>query len=131
MAVYEGHKASVTLAGTTLGIVKRCTIRTEADKSDITGMAGTGSAGWRSFAPTLRTWSVTIEGVLDSADAGLFGSNPNIRAGATGAFSCTFATGKSYSGNVIIDSVEPEVSADDTVTYTIQCTGNGALTYPT
>lgn len=131
MAVYNGINGVVVAANKTLVVAKSWRVSTEVDKDDITGMGGAGASRWRAYNPTLAGWSVEAQGLLDSTDGWHTGATPAVSVGQTVSFIGTVATGKTYSGVVLIDSVELEGATDGHFEYTISGTGTGAIAYPT
>lgn len=130
MAVYNGIDGLFVAATKTLAVCKSWRVSTEADKDDTTGMGGPSASRWRTYNPTLAGWSVEAQGLLDNTDAWHTGTTPAVRVGATCSFVGTYATGKTYSGVVLIDSVEVTGAVDGEFEYTINGTGTGAITYP-
>jgi hypothetical protein len=137
MAVFEGISGTVKLntAGEAVAEllgVKQWRIRDEADKEDTT-MMGQGDA-WKRFAATLKGASVTIEAFADTTEEKWLGDPPVICAGASLDVELSFdeATAEyDFTGEVLVDSVEAELSREGILNLTIEATANGELTYPT
>lgn len=137
MAVYEGVAGAVYLApaeGTPTELlgVRRWTLREESDKEETTRM-GQGNS-WRSYAPTLRGATATIEAYADTTEARWRGNPPVISAGNlidVELYESEAVSTLRYGGRVLVDSVEAELSVDGILTLTVQGTVTGPLAYPT
>jgi hypothetical protein len=137
MAVFEGIGGTVKLNTAESAVaellgVKRWRIRDESDKEDVT-MMGQGNA-WKAYAATLKGAAVTIEAFADTAEAKWLGAPPVIYAGASLDVELSFdeATAEyDYTGEVLVDSVEAELSREGILNLTVEGTVNGELTYPT
>ena len=119
MSAITGLTGSVTFAAGYAHNVTQWEIEDEAEILDTTAFQPADS--YATYALGLKRWRGTYQCHVDSAAA-----VPG--AGATGAAVFTAATGRQYSGAILVHQVRAAVSVDGTRRIAIiSFTGNGAL----
>jgi len=129
MAKVNGTVMLIQSGADTLLWTKSCTLNVEQDLPDATTK---DSAGWAEHINGLRSWSIDFDGAWDISGSGL---TPNEvvaiivgrTADATVKFgtSAAFATG--WTGAATVKNISISAPMEDTVTFSGQLVGNGAL----
>lgn len=124
MAVLTGVGGSVTFATGIVTGVRQWSVNESVNIRDATTFASGTAAAYATAG--VVSFSGSFERIVDSADANIL----NV-AGATGDATFTLATGKTYAGTIIIQSVGTPVPKDDLIIETVQFQGTGARTIAT
>lgn len=126
MAIAAGRNGVVKIGNTAIGSVRSWTLDHTSDVIDTTTMSTTGN--YRTFLPSLKTWSGSISVVWDEADAGqdaaVLGTEITLNL-----FPDDDETGDvKYYGQAIITSSSQTATYDGLIERTINFTGTAALT---
>ena len=121
MAVITGKDGSVAVDSTNVTLITSWSISIEADTLEFTNF---GSGGWKENMGSLKSWSGSIEGFADTAQAATLtvGSTVTVVLVEGGAGSTT------YTGDAIVTSKSVDASTADLVTVSFDITGSGTLT---
>ncbi|MGL5718846.1 MAG: phage tail tube protein [Paraclostridium sp.] len=87
------------------------------------------SNGWEEYIATTKGWEASFEGVLTQGDT--TGQEVLLKAmidGTSVSISLDKSATNSYTGSVLIESVEVDTSVKDKIKLSIKAKGNGALT---
>lgn len=121
MAVITGKDGSVSVDSTNVTLITSWSISIEADTLEFTNF---GSGGWKENMGSLKSWSGSIEGFADTAQAATLavGSTVTVVLVEGGAGSTT------YTGDAIVTSKSVDASTADLVTVSFDITGSGTMT---
>jgi predicted secreted protein len=121
MAVITGKDGSVSVDATNVTLITSWSISIEADTLEFTNF---GSGGWKENMGSLKSWSGSIEGFADTAQAATLavGSTVTVVLVEGGAGSTT------YTGDAIVTSKSVDASTADLVTVSFDITGSGTMT---
>lgn len=124
MAVITGKDGSVAVDSTNVTLITSWSISIEADTLEYTNF---GSGGWKENMGSLKSWSGSIEGFADTAQAATIavGTEVDITLVEGGSGSST------YTGAAIVTSKSVDASTAELVTVSFDFTGSGALTEST
>ena len=124
MAVITGKDGSVSVGTTNVTQITSWSISIEADTLEYTNF---GSGGWKENMGSLKSWSGSIEGFADTAQAATIavGTEVDITLVEGGTGSST------YTGAAIVTSKSVDASTAELVTVSFDFTGSGALTEST
>jgi len=120
MAVITGKDGSVAVDSTNVTLITSWSISIEADTLEYTNF---GSAGWKENMGSLKSWSGSIEGFADTAQAATIavGTEITVVLVEGGAGSTT------YTGDAIVTSKSVDASTAELVTVSFDLTGSGTL----
>ena len=109
---------------------KTCTLNTEQDLPDATSK---GSAGWEEHINGTRRWTIDFDGAYDLVGTGftpveIIDSIIARTADTTVKFGLTTNAASGYTGSATWKNLTVSAVMEDTVTYSGQLVGNGALT---
>jgi hypothetical protein len=139
MAVTSGRNGSLKIivgstidgaagtATTALGNLRTWSIDTSANIQTVDTASMGNFATWNESYTLSRSWSASFAGLWDAADE----LEDNIQVGMNAAiilYPDAGATGISYSGSGVIDSVTVNASYDGMVEISFSLQGSGALT---
>ena len=120
MAVITGKDGSVAVDSTNVTLITSWSISIEADTLEYTNF---GSAGWKENMGSLKSWSGSIEGFADTAQAATIAVGTEITVvlveGGTGS--------TTYTGDAIVTSKSVDASTAELVTVSFDLTGSGHL----
>ena len=87
------------------------------------------SAGWATFAATIGSWSMTVEGKLDRGDPGTryLENAATKRLEAHLRFRQKKGTTVRFEGKGILEGFEYAFPVDDAATFSVTVKGNGAI----
>ena len=121
MAVITGKDGSVAVDSTNVTLITSWSISIEADTLEFTNF---GSGGWKENMGSLKSWSGSIEGFADTAQAATLavGSTVTVVLVEGGAGSTT------YTGDAIVTSKSVDASTAELVTVSFDITGSGTMT---
>lgn len=124
MAVITGKDGSVSVDATNVTLITSWSISIEADTLEFTNF---GSGGWKENMGSLKSWSGSIEGFADTAQAATLavGSTVTVVLVEGGAGSTT------YTGDAIVTAKSVDASTAELVTVSFDLTGSGTLTEST
>ena len=124
MAVITGKDGSVAVDSTNVTLITSWSISIEADTLEYTNF---GSGGWKENMGSLKSWSGSIEGFADTAQAATIavGTEVTITLVEGGTGSAT------YTGDAIVTSKSVDASTAELVTVSFDFTGSGSLTEST
>ena len=125
MAVATSADGSITVGGTAVAEVTSFSFEQTSDTTESTSIGDTD----RTYLPTLKQYTATIEGHFDPEDTN---GQLALDAGSSLAFEI-FPTGegaddKKYSGTGIVTSFSVSDSLGDMVSFSVSIQGTGALT---
>jgi hypothetical protein len=120
MAVITGKDGSVSVAGNNVSQITSWSISIEADTLEFTNF---DSQGWKENAGSLKSWSGTIEGFVDTAQTATLNCGATVEVilveGGSGS--------TTYTGDAVITAKNIESSTAELVTISIDVTGTGTL----
>jgi len=121
MAVITGKDGSVSVDSTNVTLITSWSISIEADTLEFTNF---GSGGWKENMGSLKSWSGSIEGFADTAQAATLAVGSTVTVvlveGGTGS--------TTYTGDAIVTSKSVDASTADLVTVSFDITGSGTMT---
>lgn len=124
MAVITGKDGSVSVDATNVTLVTSWSISIEADTLEFTSF---DSAGWKENKGSLKSWSGSLEGFADTAQAATVNVGDTVDIilveGGTGS--------KTYTGEAVVTAKNVEASTAELVTTSFDVTGTGTLTEST
>ena len=127
MATYHGMNGSVSFNATVIGELKSWTLNAEVDIIPDTAMGD----DWETVKGGLGRWSGTAVAHLDYDDAQQAAIIADIAVatptGDSVAMIFLVATGKTFTGNALVQSFAITQNMGDIVEVTFNFTGNGAL----
>ena len=129
MGTLKGYSGSVTAGGTAIGEIRNYSLNISSDVQEVSTL---GSA-WAKNTSTLKRWTGSLEAHFDVADSGQDSLRAGLLAG-TAVDVVLFAGGTSgagnvsYSGSLVIESMDITNDVAGIVTVSISGTGNGELT---
>jgi len=118
MAEVPGKSGSVSFTNFATS-VKSFSIDWKSDVEEITDFAD-GTAGYKTYLPTLKDWTATIEMNWDSANTATPGSSATMTLTVDGT--------SSYTGTAILTGISVSEPVGGVVTCTGSFQGNGLLT---
>lgn len=110
---------------TVVGGQRNATLNRSADTIDVTTKS---SNGWRENESSIKDWSIDADGLLIEDDAGYAALETVYMAGNKVQIQLQTAAKNKYSGQAIITDFPIEAPYDDSATYSVSFTGDGALT---
>ena len=120
MAVITGKDGSVAVDSTNVTLITSWSISIEADTLEYTNF---GSAGWKENMGSLKSWSGSIEGFADTAQAATIAVGTEITVvlveGGTGS--------TTYTGDAIVTSKSVDAATAELVTVSFDLTGSGTM----
>lgn len=121
MAVITGKDGSVSVDSTNVTLITSWSISIEADTLEFTNF---GSGGWKENMGSLKSWSGSIEGFADTAQAATLAVGSTVTVvlveGGTGS--------TTYTGDAIVTSKSVDASTAELVTVSFDITGSGTMT---
>ena len=121
MAVITGKDGSVSVDSTNVTLITSWSISIEADTLEFTNF---GSGGWKENMGSLKSWSGSIEGFADTAQAATLAVGSTVTVvlveGGTGS--------TTYTGDAIVTSKSVDAATADLVTVSFDITGSGTMT---
>lgn len=128
MGTHTGRLGSVKVGANTVAEVKSFSVEETGDTAEDTSMGDQ----WRTFKPTLNSWSGSVEAQLDETDSTGQGALTTNAEVALKLYPDGESSGDvELSGNAIVTGVSRSVSFDGIVTISFTFQGNGALTIGT
>jgi len=118
MAEVAGRSGAVSFTGFQTS-VKSFSIDWKSDIEEITDFAD-GSAGYKTYLPTLKDWTATIEMNWDASNTAIPGSSATLTLTVDGT--------SAYTGSAILTGISVSEPVGGVVTCTGSFQGNGALT---
>lgn len=128
MAVHHGKNGKVKLGANVVASVTRWSLNQSVPVADTTAMGDTATT----HIPGIPSWTARVEGNYDPADTNgqvalTIGASVSLKLYSDGD-----ASGKKYwTGTATVSGISREVPMGDRVTFSIDLTGNGALTSAT
>lgn len=122
----SGIGGAVKLGTTKVAGIENWKLSVKGNLVDITSF---DSAGWEEYLATTKGWELSFEGVLAEGDT--TGQDVVLDAMVDGTvLSITLdkAPSSSYTGDVLIESVEIDTSVKDKIKLSIKSKGTGPLT---
>ena len=120
MAVITGKDGSVAVDSTNVTLITSWSISIEADTLEYTNF---GSGGWKENMGSLKSWSGSIEGFADTAQAATIAVGTEITVvlveGGTGS--------TTYTGDAIVTSKSVDAATAELVTVSFDLTGSGTM----
>lgn len=88
-----------------------------------------GQLGWSRFSPTFSSWSFSLEGKVDNADAGInyLAAAATNRTEAHVRWYMKTAPTKLYTGKAFLEGWKISAPVDDAATWSTTLRGNGQL----
>lgn len=128
MGTHTGRLGSVKVGSNSVAEVKSFSVEETGDTAEDTSMGDQ----WRTYKPTLNSWSGSVEAQLDETDSTGQGA---LTVGAEVALSL-YPDGETsgdveLTGNAIVTGVSRSIPFDGIVTVSFTFQGNGALTVGT
>lgn len=102
------------------------TLSVGTDTTDTTNKDG---GNWSENRPTYNNWSVSLDGLLKETDPALSQLRTEQVAGNQVLVQAEMPNGDIYEGLATITTFDIEAPHDDEVTYSIELTGSGELTF--
>ena len=130
MAAIMGKDGSFRVGANVVGNIDSWTINRSVGTAEITSFGST----WEDHDPTIRAWTASIAGTLDSTDAQQLSLRDQLEDATLANITCNFrlagTTAPVYSGSGIIesDAVGPS-GVKDKVSYSATIRGDGAMTW--
>ncbi len=132
MAAVMGKDGSFRVGATVVGFIDSWTVNRTIGTAEITSFGST----FEDHDPTIRAWTASISGTLDSTDAQQLTIRDQLEDGVLANIAVNFylagTTNQRYNGSGIIESdVVGPSGVKDKVAYSANIRGDGALTWST
>ncbi|MCA1025786.1 phage major tail protein, TP901-1 family [Cytobacillus kochii] len=123
----NGINFTISIDGTKVAGQRGGSLSRSADTIETTSKDG---AGWKSFIPSFKEWSVEGDGVVVFSDEGFALIEQAYVSGDAVEVDVQMNGTKSiYNGEAIINDFSVEMPYDDLMSYSISLQGTGALTF--
>lgn len=127
MADIIGKDGSFRVGANIVGALDSWTINRTAGMAEVTSFGDT----FEEFVPTIKGWTATISGTLNSTDAQQLAIRDQLEDGTYAQISCHFylagTTAPVYKGDAYIESDSIGSTLKDRVTWSASLRGNGDL----
>lgn len=124
MTTHTGKNGLVKIGSNAVAEVKSFTVEETGDTAETTAMGDE----WRSYKPTLKSWSGSVEAQWDDADTTGQGALSVGAEVALKLYPDDDATGDvEFSGNAIVTGISRSVTFDGITSVSFTFQGNGAL----
>ena len=124
MTTHTGKNGIVKIGSNAVAEVKSFTVEETGDTAETTKMGDE----WRSYKPTLKSWSGSLEAQWDDADTTGQGALSIGAEVALKLYPDDDATGDvEFSGNAIVTGISRSVTFDGITSVSFTFQGNGAL----
>lgn len=107
-----------------VGGQRGATLNRSADTLETTAK---DSDGWKEFETSFIEWSIEAEGIFVSGDEGFNKLEESFFSREKILVEMKTASGRKYSGNVIVTDLPLEMPYDDMMTYSVTLQGSGEL----
>jgi len=129
MGQIMGKDGSFRVGANITGLLDTWTISRSLGTAEITAFGST----WEDHDPTIRSWTASIAGTLDSTDAQQLSIRDQLEDGTLANIACNFrlagTTAPVYSGNGIIESDTFSAPVKDKVSWSATIRGDGAMAW--
>lgn len=127
MATHTGKSGIIKVGASAVGEVRDWSLEVTGETAETTTMGDS----WRSYSPTLNTWTSSFNAYWDEGDAGqsalAIGSSITLELYPEG----TGSTATYWTGTAIVTSISKSASFDGLVEASFSVQGDGSLTEST
>ena len=128
MAAVMGKDGEVRVSNVAVALLDSWTINRSIGTAEVTAFGST----WESHDPTIRSWTASVAGTLDSSNAQQLAVRDQLEDGALANVSVLFmlsssTAGETYSGNAIVESDSIAAGVKDRINWSANLRGDGAL----
>lgn len=128
MTTHTGKNGIVKVGANAIAEVKTFTVEETGDTAETTSMGDE----WRTYLPTLKSWSGSVESQWDDADTTGQGALVTGAEVSLKLYPDDDATGDiEFSGSAIVTGISRSVSFDGIISISFTFQGSGALTKAT
>ena len=129
MANIMGKDGSFKVGANIVGSLDAWSISRTIGTADVTAFG----SSWESHDPTIKSWTATISGTLNSTDAQQLAIRNQLEDATLANIACNFLLGSTtapaFVGTGIIESDAIGSGVKDKVTWSCNIRGDGALTW--